>query len=119
MGKYKTSEGRLSALTGFKEEDKRISEELLGPLYFKSRKPGYEGKPVPALDFKAYMKYVSEKEHSRMYEEAVYIDRNLAAPEWKELPEEEKARIRQINNDYKKSMQDFGEMISSGATPKL
>ena len=119
MTKWNDSDERFNALTSFGEEDERISNELLGPMYFKSRKPGYDGPQVKALDFKAYMKYVSEREHMKLYEGAIRFAQELDAPEWHELPEEEKERIRQVNDEYKQGMKSLGDIISKGITPKM
>lgn len=119
MSEWSDSDERFNALTSFTEEDERISNELLGPMYFKSRKPGYDGPQVKALDFKGYMKYVSEREHKRLYEQALYLAQETDAPEWHELPEDERIRIRKINDDYKKGMSDLGASISKGMSPKM
>lgn len=59
-----------------------------------------------------------ERHHKSQYDSVreLYPGRNL--PEWEDLSEEERERIRGVNKAHAKEMQDFGQAIREGRSVK-
>jgi hypothetical protein len=56
-----------------------------------------------------------EDSHRREYYGALeFYDRE--GPDWEDLTEEQRANIREINNQHAREMQEFGRMIAQGKT---
>lgn len=70
---------------------------------------------IEELSKSEFSQWLNEcREHSykyRYYEACVYFDVLDSSPEWEELSEEERQRIRDENVRYDVEMQHFGESI--------
>ncbi|MBN7763715.1 hypothetical protein JYP52_21485 [Nitratireductor aquibiodomus] len=58
---------------------------------------------------------LTDRWHKSQYDAVRYAHPEHDLPEWEDLPEEKKQKVREANNEQQKFMNDLGAAISTGS----